>query len=207
MPQVLKDDVRERILGAALEVFAAQGYAGATMTAIAERAGLGTASLYRYYASKGELFDAVVTPALAERFEALLERRVRALAQATFGEPASRTDERGDEMLRFWVQHRLAVVVLLDRAAGTAYAPFGERFVQLLVSSTLTQLRAAHPGLRVDATARLVLTRIFENTRGMLASLLEAFADERALREAIEGFWSYQVPGLRGFAAWLRGRG
>ncbi|MBF5045129.1 TetR/AcrR family transcriptional regulator [Aggregicoccus sp. 17bor-14] len=203
MPQVLKDDVRERILASALEAFAAQGYLGATMAGIAQRAGLGTASLYRYYPGKEELLDAVVTPALAERFEALLERRVKALAQLALSHPAPPPDDEGDQMLRFWVEHRLAVVVLLDRAEGTPYAPFGERFVQLLVSATLAQLRASQPGLRVSPAARFVLTRIFENTRRMLAAILEAHPDERALREAIAGFWSYQIPGLRGFAAWL----
>jgi AcrR family transcriptional regulator len=204
MPQVLKDEVRERILTSALEVFAAQGYAGARMATIAERAGLGTASLYRYYASKGELFDAVVTPALAERFETLLDKRVRALAQLAWGDEPRRVDDQGEEMLRFWVENRLAVVVLLDRAAGTAYAHYGERFVEQLVSATLAQIRAAHPGVRVSAAARFVLTRIFENTRRMLAAILAEHESERTLREAIEAFWSYQIPGLRGFAAWVR---
>ena len=40
MPQVLKPEIRARILSAGLEVFAAQGYLGATMNAIAEQAGL-----------------------------------------------------------------------------------------------------------------------------------------------------------------------
>ncbi|QDE67385.1 MULTISPECIES: TetR/AcrR family transcriptional regulator [Myxococcus] len=203
MPQVLKEEIRERILTAALEVFATHGYAVATMSDIASRAGLGTASMYRYYGSKEALFAAVVTPALAERFEALLEERVRALAHMALSEPPGQVHERGEEMLRFWVENRLAVVVLLDRAAGTPYAHYGERFVELLVSTTLAQLRTSTPGLRVSPTARFVLTRIFENTRRMLAAILTEHARERALREAIEAFWSYQIPGLRGFAAWM----
>ncbi|MFP2957793.1 TetR/AcrR family transcriptional regulator [Myxococcus sp. 1LA] len=203
MPQVLKEAVRERILTAALEVFATHGYAVATMSDIASRAGLGTASRYRYYASKDELFAAVVTPALAERFETLLEERVRALAHMALSEPPGQVDARGEEMLRFWVENRLAVVVLLDRATGTAYAHYGERFVELLVSTTLAQLRSANPGLRVSPTARFVLTRSFENTRRMLAAILAEHERKRSLREAIEGFWSYQIPGLRGFAAWM----
>lgn len=205
MPQVLKEEIRARILGAALEVFATRGYTGATMTAIAERAGLGTASLYRYYPGKGELFDAVVTPELAARFEALLERRVRALAGTVLGEAPSGGDA-ADDLLRFWIDHRLAVVILLDRAADTDYAHYGDRFVALLVHGTLAQLRAAHPGVRVPATARFVLERIFEGTRRTLAAILAAHADERPLREAIEAFWSYQIPGLAGFARWVSAR-
>lgn len=206
MPQVLKEEVRQRILAAALEVFAGHGYLGATMALIAERAGLGTASLYRYYASKDDLFAAVVTPDLAQRFASLLERRVRALSRAVLGGAPPSEGDQGEEMLRFWVENRLAVVILLDRAAGTAHERYGERFVELLVTETLAQIRAVHPGLRVSAPARFVLTRIFENTRRMLAAILEEHESERALREAIEVFWSYQIPGIRGFARWVSAR-
>ncbi|WP_242352314.1 MULTISPECIES: TetR/AcrR family transcriptional regulator [unclassified Anaeromyxobacter] len=203
MPQVLKDEVRARIEAAALQIFAERGYAGAKMTAIAERAGVGTASTYRYYAGKYELFHALVTPALAEEFESLLDRRVRALSRAFRAEATRGADDIGDEMLRFWAEHRLAVVILLDRAAGTDYAAFGARFVERLVASTLADLR---PRRGASAAARFVLARIFDNTRRMLAAILEAHADERALREAIEAFWSYQIPGLQGFARWSNRR-
>jgi AcrR family transcriptional regulator len=204
MPQVLKDEVRERIIGAALEVFAQCGYEGATMSAIAERAGVGTASTYRYFAGKRELFEKLVTPELAQRFESLLDRRVHALARAVLGAAPRGADDLGDEMLRFWMENRLAVVILLDRAAGTPFAGFGERFVEQLVRSTLAELgpRAARgPGV----VARTVLTQIFDGTRRTLAALLRAHPDEGALRDAIEAFWSYQIPGIRGFAGWVRG--
>lgn len=204
MPQVLKDEVRERIRGAALEVFAERGYEGATMIDIAERGGVGTASTYRYFAGKRELFEAVVTPELAKRFESLLDRRVHALASAALAGAGRGAGDLGDQMLHFWVENRLAVVILLDRAAGTAYARFGERFVQRLVASTLAELGAS-AGHGATGVARKVLTQIFESTRRSVAALLEEHSDEGSLREAIEAFWSYQVPGMRGFARWVRG--
>src|SRR6188768_3302355 len=79
MAQVLKDDVRSRLIDAALEVFADRGYAGATMGDIAAAASVSTGNVYRYFPGKRELFDAVVPPAFVRGFRTLLRRRVRAL--------------------------------------------------------------------------------------------------------------------------------
>lgn len=199
MPQVLKEEVRARILAAALAEFAGRGYPATTMSNIAARAGTGAAALYRYYENKEALFDAVVPESLARAFEALLSRRVRSLAAAVGPQ-----DETGAEMLTFWEKHRLAVVILLDRAEGTPYAHFGARFVDQLVDLTLIELK--RPGLKIDAPARFVLRRIFENTRSMLASILEAHDDPKDMRAAIETFWAYQIAGLQGFARKTGGR-
>ncbi|MFN5996474.1 MAG: TetR/AcrR family transcriptional regulator [Paracoccaceae bacterium] len=52
---------RERaILDAALKVFAAQGFSGATMDAVAMEAGLTKPTLYSYFASKDDLFQAMM---------------------------------------------------------------------------------------------------------------------------------------------------
>ena len=204
MPQVLKPEIRARILNAGLEVFAAQGYLGATMNAIAEQAGLGAASLYRYFPSKAELFEAAITPELAARFERLLQQRVRALGAQSTATPFERIHDHSAEMLEFWLEHRLTVVVLLDRAQGSAYEHYGELFVSLLLESTLEQIRRDGSDVKVTPAARLVLTHIFENTRIMIATILAHSSNPRVLREAIEAFWSYQIPGLHGFARWVR---
>ncbi|MBZ0238492.1 MAG: TetR/AcrR family transcriptional regulator [Deltaproteobacteria bacterium] len=204
MPQILKDEVRARILDAALAVFATDGFERATMAAIALRAGIGTASIYRYYPGKDELFAAVITPELAARFASLLERRVSALARRTLRGDAN--DDLGGDMLRFWIEHRLAVVILLDRAAGTPHAAYGARFVAQLVKHTLAELRAAHPGLRIRPGERFVLTTVFDNTRRLLAAVLAQHADPAELRAAIEAFWSYQIAGIRALADHLARR-
>ena len=51
---------REQILKAALEIFSQKGYAAATIPEIAGAAGVAAGTIYLYYASKRELFVAVI---------------------------------------------------------------------------------------------------------------------------------------------------
>jgi AcrR family transcriptional regulator len=56
---------RQDILAAAHQLFLERGYTGATLTAIAEGAGVVVETIYRAYGSKAELFKAVVRTAVA----------------------------------------------------------------------------------------------------------------------------------------------
>ncbi len=56
---------RQDILTAAHQVFLARGYAGATLAAIAQAAGVVVETIYRAFGSKAELFKAVVRAAVA----------------------------------------------------------------------------------------------------------------------------------------------
>lgn len=205
MPQVLKQEVRERILAAALAAFARRGFSATTMSAIARDADMAVANLYRYYPSKEQLFTAAVPPAVVARFERLLERSVQAHARL-IGFAGPNDDTAAAELLQFWIDHRLAVVVLLDRAQGSVHEAFSERFVERLFESTLAEIRSARPGAVVTREARLVLRQIFENTRRMIAVLLESCVDEAALRRAVAAFRSYQLGGIGGFAQALGAR-
>lgn len=95
------------------------------------------------------------------------------------------------------------VVTLLDRAQGSAHEAFAQRFVERLVALSVSEIRCAHPGVVVHREARLVLTQIFENTRRMIAVLLESCVDEAAIRRAVAAFRSYQVAGLAAFTRTL----
>lgn len=53
-------DTRERILEAAVEEFAQRGYDGATVRAIAARAGVDPSLVHHYFGTKSDLFGAVV---------------------------------------------------------------------------------------------------------------------------------------------------
>ena len=58
-----------RILGAALQVFAAEGYSGTSMDAIAALAEVSKPTLYQYFGNKEQLFSAIM---LQERDQMLV---------------------------------------------------------------------------------------------------------------------------------------
>ena len=61
-------DTKARILESALELFAEKGYSGTSMRDIAKRLGITKAALYKHYASKQEIFEAVMQDT-AQRYE------------------------------------------------------------------------------------------------------------------------------------------
>lgn len=202
MPQVLKSEVRNRIQASALRVFAERGFRGATMPEIAERAGVAVANIYRYYENKEALFAAALPESIAREHRVLLERSVKSLASLATGPSKAETPEMG-ALLEFWLEHRHAVVVLLDRAADTPYTEYGAGFVDRLVSLTIAELRVAHPRIRISRELRAVITLIFDNTRRALASLLSSNENEADIRDALGAFRSYQVGGLAALSAWI----
>lgn len=61
-----KQSTKDKILDAALEVFSEKGFHSATVDEIAEQAGLGKGTLYRYFANKETLFNELVRLRLEE---------------------------------------------------------------------------------------------------------------------------------------------
>lgn len=78
---------RERILSAALKEFAANGFAGARVDAIARRASINKRMLYHYFGNKKHLFREVLRLKMAER---------QVWVEALSGDPA--------ESLTFWFE-------------------------------------------------------------------------------------------------------
>jgi AcrR family transcriptional regulator len=58
---VTATETRERLLDAAVRVFELKGYDGATVSLIAQEAGVTTGAIYAHYASKAELLAAALT--------------------------------------------------------------------------------------------------------------------------------------------------
>jgi AcrR family transcriptional regulator len=203
VPQVQKEEVRERIEAAALAVFAERGFAAATIALIAERAGTAASNLYRYHPNKEALLAAAVPARFPGELRALLVKRVEALARADL-DPRRRPDATADEafvaaserLLAFAIEHRLRVVIVLGRAAGTPWEGLGDEVVSGLVKTALAQLKARHPGTHVGSSRRFALELVYRNLVQNIVDILVRFDDGARIREAVTALSAYHLAGL-----------
>ncbi len=142
VPQRLKAEVRDRILAAAAAVFADKGYSAARLSDIAAHANLSTANIYKYFSGKEALFEEVVSAPVAAELLRRLRARVRELATL---DDWSAADAAGSDHARapvtFWAENRLAVLILLDGAAGSRYHHVRDLMTHELVRLAVTYVR------------------------------------------------------------------
>lgn len=197
MPQVLKDEVEQRIRDAALAEFAAAGFGPARMGEIARRAGISAGNIYHYFPSKYALFEAVVPATLAGRLRELLAERVRASAgqEATRPEAGSAWGEAAEATVAFALEHPRASVILLGRAEGTAYADLAEEVVGMLAQAAITAAERA--GRSVPETVRFDVEQAYRAYVAAWVRILGRFENPLAFREALAGYERYHLEGLR----------
>jgi AcrR family transcriptional regulator len=88
-----RDERREHILKVAREVFFEQGYSAASMSTIAARLGGSKGTLYNYFKSKEELFEAQVRDSCGQVAERLLQA-------SPDGEPVETLTRLGEQYLQ-----------------------------------------------------------------------------------------------------------
>ncbi|HEX7045415.1 MAG TPA: TetR/AcrR family transcriptional regulator [Burkholderiales bacterium] len=179
-PDPARGDAASRILTAAEQLFAEQGYAAVSISAIAERAGISKANVFHHFSSKRELYLAVVRHACrgsAERLE-YLEAQID-----NFPERFSAYAVKAlDGMLRRERLHRLMLRELITEdddslAKELAERVFGANFARLVAILRNGQARG---GLRKDfdpAMAALALigaNYFFLQSRNVMQHLPDA---------------------------------
>lgn len=134
-----RDQVRQRILGAAVEVFAEQGYGLASVDAICRRAGLSKGGLYTYFASKDELFIAACSLVFDERFAHITklvppDEAVADRIQKLLSGLVDYVATENHQFLRLWVESYLQASRLpaLLQLKTTVHTRFGRMLADLI---------------------------------------------------------------------------
>ncbi len=128
MAQILKDDVKERIVDAAKSEFLESGYEKASMRSIAGKSKLTVGNLYHYFKNKEELNSFIVGPAL-EKIQELVLRLSGNKVDILHSEDIHLTKEDVREMLDslgngvvdIYTEHKTEVNILMMRSSLNKY--------------------------------------------------------------------------------------
>lgn len=200
MAQRPKEHVRAGIVAGAAALFAEVGYEATTMAAVAERAGSSVGNVYKYFAGKDELFQAVLPPAFARDVKRMTEARIKALGtvrDVRLLAPDARYHVLAGEMLDYCLAHRERVVILLGRAQGTPFASFADDFASKLVEWAIEYARHAWPTLRPSISVRFALRQIYDNYLRSIAAAFATFEGPKAIREAVAHLTDHHQGGLK----------
>lgn len=125
MAQVLKDEIKENILKAALQEFFDHGYKSAAVRSIAEKAKIPTGLIYTYFKSKEALFEAVLQPVLYD-----WERVLAAEDDEHNGDGINGLSKAEINCLLNLFEHRQELIILMEKSQGTKYEHERERLIQ-----------------------------------------------------------------------------
>jgi AcrR family transcriptional regulator len=162
---------RERLLAAARDLIEEGGYAGASVAAIADRAGVAAGTLYRHFPSKAELF--------LEVFRAVCtgeEHAMRAAADDAGPAAADRLEAVLATFARRALQNRRLAWALLaepvDPLVDAERLAYRERYASLVADELRAAIQAGEiPSQDVEFTAAALVGGCGEALVGPLSSV------------------------------------
>lgn len=121
MAQILKDELREKIIDSAKEEFLEKGYKGASMRSIASKSGMTVGNLYRYFKNKEDINAQIVNTTLFEIDQILkdltsdnvsMEARVFNI-KANVSELSDLLDQLSYRLVDTYNEHRIEFNILM----------------------------------------------------------------------------------------------
>lgn len=195
--QILKDEIKEQIENAAINVFLEKGYEKASMQAIAEGANISTSNIYNYYESKEKLFSAIVDP---------VYRQINHLLQEFM---AHETDHsfQDVEFVEGFIQNiatgigklikekKSQVLLVFDKSRGTQYVDIKENFIKILED----HFRDSYNDQRLTESASFTIHIGATNLVEGLLEIVRHYRNNSSVEHAIRDFVRYHIRGLAQF--------
>ena len=156
--QVLKEEVRERILAAAVQVFYEKDFRSAKMQDIARLADVSASLLYSYFENKEKLFEGVVTSVPSD-FDRIAREEESVLADT----PSERFRIAAEGPLLDMLAHHKRLVILVDKSRGTAYEHAKDDFVESIERHIRRMVNKRAPLRYPDLLAHVLASNFVES--------------------------------------------
>lgn len=186
MPQILKNEIKEKILHGALNGFLDKGYTSTSMQEIARRAGIAAGNIYNYFKNKEEVFSTLIGPVLAE-VKAIFGVREGDLARYSMEDGMALSEQKMDAFIRLYQSNRKVFVLLFEKSDNTKFETTKADVIESLSSAIL---RAKNTFSPIPATPEQeILIQAFATAYiSGIISILTAGTDEETKLGALHRF-------------------
>lgn len=115
--QYLKEEIKNKIMAAALKEFSQKGFLGSSMRAIAQNAGVAIGNVYRYFPGKDELFNEIMRPVYKK-----VMYELENMKKQSPGYTVSVLDSIVNNIMQLLKDYKTEIMILVDKSEGTQYA-------------------------------------------------------------------------------------
>jgi len=181
MPQILKKEIKERILHSALDSFLEKGYQKASMQEIAQKAGITAGNIYNYFKSKEAIFTTLVVPVLND-VKAIFGIRARDLPMLLPLDSMGIAEKKLEEFAELYRNNRKVFMLLFEKSGSTTFETTRADVIQSLSSAVI---KAKSTFARCPATPEQeVLVRAYSAAyiNGIISILMEKTDEEQKLK-------------------------
>ncbi|GAK41797.1 hypothetical protein TCA2_4289 [Paenibacillus sp. TCA20] len=169
--QTLKEEIKDRILAAALSEFEQYGYAQSSMRRIAGTAGITTGNIYRYFKNKDDLFHAVLEPTFVKFIKYTMDIKDAVDRTNTIDafETLNCIQLVDDTLVELMKESSIEIKILLTLSQGSAYEQAKQDLIEIvaqilekvmLIAKNITELHDPKDQLSVQMFATTMIEGI-----------------------------------------------
>ncbi|MDP4093234.1 MAG: TetR/AcrR family transcriptional regulator [Bacillota bacterium] len=190
--QILKDEIKNRIIEAATEVFFDTGFIQASTRRIIEKAGVSKGNLYNYFQSKEELFYNIVAPVF---------NYMRYVLEETFGHGDSETFNPSEinllanKLCELLSDYRRQFIILLSKSQGTKYEDCKDMLINKLSEHFLKNFKPESDKEKLQILMKVAAM----NTVNALLEIARNYKDDQWAKSNVELLMKYHLSGITQF--------
>lgn len=178
--QYLKEEIKNRIISAALNEFKDKGFLGASMRDIAKNAGVAIGNVYRYFENKDELFNEIMEPVYTE-FIALVFN-VGKSDDLCYNLESQTAKDIADKLMEVFKKYDVELLIMMDKSKGSKFENLKEELVQLvdtrLKNELLPKFRANGVQIQDEFITYVIAATFVEG----IFIILRNYTDETQIR-------------------------
>lgn len=187
MPQVLKDDVREKIVETAKRLFIEKGYEKVSMSVIATEAGVAVGNIYRYFKNKDALYKHLAQP-VADKLMKLFGSSFESKGQ-------NKIETRITKFIEIYESEKSLILLLLENSINSEFQNLKEEIILGFKSAVIKWKELAIPGETsvYDSIFIKAFTTAFVNG---IISIISEKVDDETKRKSLYRFASFMKDSL-----------